>query len=238
MFFNKNFKKNNAMLSKKKLVAYLCFLTLVGFNCNAKEYFDNKKFAFDLIDPPINRKSQEYKREVNKILAIQANIDLNELELSAQEKHFNALTLTKRANISATPQTHPQLFAMLSRVTDTSIVITDAFKNNWQTQRPYLSDKRIKKLISASKGYSYPSGHTTGSYIYAHVLGMIYPKKYERLKIIAEEIAQHRVLVGMHFPHDIEAGKRLALLVVGGLINNEEFQQDLLKAQKEVESKW
>lgn len=226
------------MLNKKNLVICLFILAFVGSNSNAKEYFDSKNFAFDLIEPPINRNGIEYKREVNQILALQANIDLEELELSAQEKNFNALTLMKRAKISSTPQTHPQLFAMLSRVTDTSITITDAFKNHWQTQRPYLSDSRIKKLISASKGYSYPSGHTTGSYIYAHILGMVYPKKYPQLKQIAEQIAQHRVLVGMHFSHDIEGGKRLALLIVGGLINNEQFQQDLQKAKNEVNSKW
>ena len=89
-------------------------------------------------------------------------------------------------------------------------------------------------LISPSKGYAYPSGHTTGSYIYAHILGMIYPKKYAKLKEIAEEIAQHRILVGMHFPHDIEGGKKLALLILGGLTQNNNFQQDLTKAKEEI----
>jgi acid phosphatase (class A) len=189
---------------------------------------------FDLIDLPINRSSKEYKKELSQIIAIQSKIDLDELELSAQEKNFTALTLIKRANISANPKKNPQLFALLKNVTDTSISITDDFKNHFKTTRPYLADSRVKMLISPSKGYAYPSGHTTGSYIYAHVLGMIYPKKYSKLKEIAEEIAQHRVLVGMHFPHDIEGGKKLALLITGALTANNNFQQDLLKAKKEI----
>jgi len=207
---------------------------LSAFECQAQPYFSSKNLPFNLINPPLARTSKEYKNEINQILAIQSKIDIEELELSAQEKNFTAQTLMSRANISANPKRNPQLFALLRNVTDTSITITDDFKNHFKTTRPYLSDKRIKMLISPSKGYAYPSGHTTGSYIYAHILGMIYPKKYEQLKIIADQIAQHRVLVGMHFPEDIEAGKRLALVITGSLTTDVNFQQDLLKARKEI----
>ena len=227
-------KLNNLKHFLKKLIIANFLIILINFDSFAEPYFSSKILQFDLIDLPINRSSKEYKKELSQIIAIQSNIDLDELELSAQEKNFTALTLIKRANISANPKKNPQLFALLKNVTDTSISVTDDFKNHFKTTRPYLADSRVKMLISPSKGYAYPSGHTTGSYIYAHVLGMIYPKKYSKLKEIAEEIAQHRVLVGMHFPHDIEGGKKLALLITGALTANNTFQQDLLKAKKEI----
>jgi len=223
--------------SKTKTFAKVCCLMLISINANAKisqPYFTSKNLSFEIIDKPLDRKSQEYKNEISQIIALQSNPDIAELELAFQEKNFTALTLMKRANIKANPKTHPQLFALLNRVTDTSISVTDDFKNYWQTKRPYLSDKRIKKLIASSKGYAYPSGHTSGSFIFAHVLGMIYPKKYSKLLEIAQEIADHRILVGMHFPHDIVGGKKLALVVVGGLIQNKEFENDLLVAKKEL----
>lgn len=227
-------KLNNLKHFLKKLIIANFLIILINFDSFAEPYFSSNILQFDLIDPPLNRSSKEYKKELSQIIAIQSKIDLDELELSAQEKNFTALTLIKRANISANPKKNPQLFALLKNVTDTSISITDDFKNHFKTTRPYLADSRVKMLISPSKGYAYPSGHTTGSYIYAHVLGMIYPKKYSKLKEIAEEIAQHRVLVGMHFPHDIEGGKKLALLITGALTANNNFQQDLLKAKKEI----
>jgi acid phosphatase (class A) len=227
-------KLNNLKHFLKKLIIANFLIILINFDSFAEPYFSSKILQFDLIDLPLNRSSKEYKKELSQIIAIQSKIDLDELELSAQEKNFTALTLIKRANISANPKKNPQLFALLKNVTDTSISVTDDFKNHFKTTRPYLADSRVKMLISPSKGYAYPSGHTTGSYIYAHVLGMIYPKKYSKLKEIAEEIAQHRVLVGMHFPHDIEGGKKLALLITGALTANNNFQQDLLKAKKEI----
>jgi len=39
-------------------------------------------------------------------------------------------------------------------------------------------------------------------------------------------------LVGEHFPSDIRAGKRLSLLIVGGLLQNSEFQKDFQVAKK------
>ena len=209
-------------------------LIFLMFQSHAKPYFTSDSLNFLSINSPISPNSKQYRDEISQIIAIQSKIDLDELEICAQEKNFTALTLMKRANISANPKQNPQLFALLKNVTDTSISITDDFKNHFKTTRPYLSDSRVKMLISPSKGYAYPSGHTTGSYIYAHILGMIYPKKYAKLKEIADEIAQHRILVGMHFPHDIEGGKKLALLILGGLTQNNNFQQDLTKAKEEI----
>ena len=209
-------------------------LIFLMFQSHAKPYFTSDSLNFFSINSPISPNSKQYRDEISQIIAIQSKIDLDELELCAQEKNFTALTLMKRANISANPKQNPQLFALLKNVTDTSISITDDFKNHFKTTRPYLADSRVKMLISPSKGYAYPSGHTTGSYIYAHILGMIYPKKYAKLKEIAEEIAQHRILVGMHFPHDVEGGKKLALLILGGLTQNNNFQQDLTKAKEEI----
>ena len=209
-------------------------LIFLMFQSHAKPYFTSDSLNFLSINSPISSNSKQYRDEISQIIAIQSKIDLDELEICAQEKNFTALTLIKRANISANPKQNPQLFALLKNVTDTSISITDDFKNHFKTPRPYLADSRVKMLISPSKGYAYPSGHTTGSYIYAHILGMIYPKKYAKLKDIAEEIAQHRILVGMHFPHDIEGGKKLALLILGGLTQNNNFQQDLTKAKEEI----
>ena len=216
----------------------ICCLLFIALNANAKPYFTIKNISFEIIGKPIDRKSQEFKNEISQIIALQSNPDLYDLELAFQEKNFNAMTLMKRAKINANPKTHRQLFALLERVTDTSMSVTDDFKNHWQTKRPYLSDKRIKNLIAPSKGYAYPSGHTSGSFIFAHVLGMLYPNKYSKLQDIAQEIADHRVLVGMHFPHDVEGGKKLALVVVGGLIQNKEFQEDLTKAKKELSKKY
>ncbi len=41
----------------------------------------------------------------------------------------------------------------------------------------------------------------------------------------------------MHYPRDVIAGKHLAYIITGGLIQNKEFKKDFLKAAKEIELK-
>lgn len=65
-------------------------------------------------------------------------------------------------------------------------------------------------------------------------MSLLIPEKTANFDRKAESIAQHRVLVGMHFPHDIEGGKQLSLLIMGGLLQNHGFMIDLQKAQKEL----
>ena len=54
----------------------------------------------------------------------------------------------------------------------------------------------------------------------------------------ANEIANHRILVGMHFPHDIEAGKDLSKIILKKLHNNQRFNQDFAAAKAELAAKY
>jgi acid phosphatase (class A) len=92
----------------------------------------------------------------------------------------------------------------------------------------------VQAIISPSKGYSYPSGHTTGSYLWASVLSLLMPKQANDFKNRAHEIAWHRVQVGMHYPQDLNGGKQLALVVLGGLIHNPDFLEDFNDALTEL----
>jgi len=63
---------------------------------------------------------------------------------------------------------------------------------------------------------------------------MLMPDKKEALLARAEEIAQHRVVVGMHFPHDVAGGKKLAELIVAELKKSPDFTKDLAAAKAEL----
>jgi hypothetical protein len=38
----------------------------------------------------------------------------------------------------------------------------------------------------------------------------------------------------MHYQNDVAGGKQLAFLIVGGLAQNKDFQDDFIEAQKEL----
>ena len=132
---------------------------------------------------------------------------------------------------------YPAVYALLDRVSETSHEVCDQAKNYWHTERPYVADSRIKALIEPHRNPSYPSGHTVSAYTLAHVLTLLMPEKTAAFYGRAEQVAQHRVLVGMHFPNDLDGGRQLALLISGTMLQKPDFQKDLKAAQQELQKR-
>lgn len=67
---------------------------------------------------------------------------------------------------------------------------------------------------------SYPSNHTAVGYVVAGVLAKKYPQHEKELLKIAEDNANSRVSLGVHFVSDVEAGKELADRLLDRYTNN------------------
>ncbi len=202
-----------------------------------KSYLKIDSFSPKLLAPSLEINSLEWQNEVDQILKAQKNFNLEELDQAIEEKHLQPETIAQAIDPNLNSNNYPKLYHLLNRVGDTSRGITDTIKNHWNQTRPYLTDRRIKMLISPSHGGSYPSGHSTGSYIYAHVMSLLIPEKREEFQNLAEKISQHRILIGMHYPRDVKAGKQLSFLIVGALTQSPDFQNDLKKAAQEIAAK-
>ena len=65
------------------------------------------------------------------------------------------------------------------------------------------------------------------------ILARVAPERSEALMARAEEYEESRLVCGMHFPSDVEAGHEVAVAVVAHLDASSEFRADLNKARKE-----
>ncbi|NBV05933.1 MAG: phosphatase PAP2 family protein [Proteobacteria bacterium] len=203
-------------------------------SAQAKSYFSADKIPPDLLDKPLGQNSAEYKSEIEQIIKLQKHVSRAEIEKAQSEAQLSIELMTKAVDPKLSPQNFPQLYNLLERSFDTMISVNDDAKKYWNTKRPYLVDKRIKLLVSPANNPAYPSGHTSASYILAKILGLLIEKRSADFQKRADEIANHRVVSGMHFPNDLKGGRQLALLVLGGLLQNNEFLVDLEKAKKEL----
>ena len=200
----------------------------------AESYLSINSISPNLLSPALTANSKEWQDEVILVLKVQKNIDFEALDEALTEKHLQPETIVQGIEPKMSRKAYPKLYYLLDRVGDTSRGITDNIKNHWNQTRPYLADSRIQMLITPSKGGSYPSGHATGSYIYAHVMSILIPEKRQEFQKLAEKIGQHRILIGMHYPRDVEAGRQLSFLIVGAMTQNPDFQKDLQKAAAEI----
>lgn len=188
-----------------------------------------------LLMPPLKLGDKSYQDQINYIINLQKSVEDWQIK-QAQSQREMSPEMVASAVDNLTREKFLNVYKLLDKVGRTSRVVTDNAKNYWHTDRPYMVDKNIKPLIEAHSNKSYPSGHTSGSYTWAYVLALLYPEKADVFYKKAENIATNRILVGMHFPYDIEAGKRLSLLTVGALLQNAEFISDYSKAEKEIGS--
>lgn len=201
---------------------------------NSHKYFGYESTSPYAIDKPFKINSLEHQSQIDQIIILQKNIDPKDIDLALEEKQLRPETVVQKICKTCTRAKFTALYHLLDRVGDTSRDVNDGFKDFWKIPRPYIYDTRIQMMITPSKGYSYPSGHTTGSYIYAGVLGLLIPNKIEELQDYANQIAWHRVQVGMHYPQDLTGGKQLAIYLIGGLMQNKDFQNDFNLAKFEL----
>ena len=83
---------------------------------------------------------------------------------------------------------------------------------------------------------SYPSGHATFGTLCAIFLAQMVPEKQAELFKRADEYRQSRMIVGAHFPSDIEAGRIVATAAAAVMSQNFAFQRDLAVARTELRS--
>ena len=90
------------------------------------------------------------------------------------------------------------------------------FKNIFNRPRPYqvadLYNKTLNRFKTGTAGTpSYPSGHTVQPLVVALHYAKKYPEHKQQLEQAANICGYGRVLAGLHYPTDYEAGVELAI---------------------------
>ena len=125
------------------------------------------------------------------------------------------------------PDEVEKFFARLSLDLDSAVT---NMKERYGRLRPYKAyPGQAQPCADKSWGYSYPSGHSTYSRVYADVLTDIVPGRRAEFFAKADEIAQDRVIGGVHFPTDIAAGKVFGDRFHAELLRSEAYRKDIEK---------
>ena len=82
-------------------------------------------------------------------------------------------------------------------------------KKRWQRPRPFVRDTRVHPCLAAPAGTSYPSGHSATAAIWGELLSAVFPEKRTEFMAQVRETMWSRVLAGVHFPTDTQAGRQL-----------------------------
>jgi len=124
---------------------------------------------------------------------------------------------------------------------------TNAPKTYWERPRPYVVSAAVERLgdvapdspLAIKGGYerahtSYPSGHTAFGIGCAIVLAQMVPEQATALFARARLYGESRLIVGAHFPTDVDAGRRVGTAAAGVMLHNAQFQADLSTARAQL----
>jgi len=131
------------------------------------------------------------------------------------------------------PGKFPRVEELFNRVKAEISDTINAPKNHWKRARPYEVDPHLA-LGKPEDNYSYPSGHSTRGTVYALLMAEIFPENRDALLAIGRDIGWDRVLIGKHFPTDVQAGRVLGQAIFHELMASPAFQRDLAEAKAEA----
>jgi hypothetical protein len=153
--------------------------------------------------------------EVMKIIQIQQNAEqsekweaIKEFSLLWDEDIFNAFEVSlKRLNI---PYDEEYLQYIYTMSEDIGALIIQ-LKNHYQRPRPFqlalYTNQNLHPHDSVSaQSPSYPSGHAVQAFFILSVIAFHYEDKKDELMKLAKQIADSRVILGLHYPSDNKFG--------------------------------
>jgi acid phosphatase (class A) len=125
---------------------------------------------------------------------------------------------------------YPNIFKVLSNADIDSYFINTMIKKANGRLRPFVQHPTLVVPMFVVADFSYPSGHATGMELQARILAQLFPDKSDALLRRARQVADSRVVAGVHYASDTEAGLALGDLLYTEMAAKIAFQKDLATA--------
>lgn len=208
---------------------YLFFFLLFSVNVFAQglHYLKPDSVDVDMVPAPPSLNSQEDLKDLETVLLLQDERSAEECARATFEAEGFATNFFGDPYGPLTTAEAQRLVDFQERLFKEVNYFSRILKNRFARKRPFDRDERVKPCIPTHSSNSYPSGHAAISVVAASAFSILYPEKIADFKLRSEIIAWDRVLGGVHYPSDIEAGKVLGELVFEALMKNEQFKKDL-----------
>lgn len=162
------------------------------------------------IKPAPTMDSETQKKDLSILLDWQKKRTPADCERAESEVKINLNTFFGKPYGPLEENEIKDLNSFFEQVRNDSAYYILQLKIDFPRQRPFVYNTDIQPCVKKEASQAYPSGHSTLAHLYSLILADIYPQKRKELLIRADQIAEDRVLGGVHHTSDIEAGKQLA----------------------------
>jgi acid phosphatase (class A) len=116
----------------------------------------------------------------------------------------------------------------------------NAAKDFYKRPRPVVGNDLpicVAKDDHLTHSFSYPSGHSSISWAWTLAMAEMEPDRAGEIVRRGAAIGDSRVVCGVHFMSDVEAGRRVGSAVFAAEQSSPEFQADLKAAKTEIDAR-
>ena len=188
-----------------------------------------------LLAPPPAAGSPAALDDLQTVLAAQVARTAAEDEAAKSDAERSVFRFTDVLGPNLAPTTLPRTAAFFKRVEQLDKASVKLAKSWWKHPRPSeVSDKVHPLSVEKPGDWSYPSGHATFGYTTAILLANMLPEKRTAIFDRAALYAHHRVVMGVHFPSDVEAGRIAGTVIAAHLMQDPRWRADFVAARDEL----
>ena len=142
------------------------------------------------------------------------------------------------AGIRVTQASTPNLYSLLQRSIIDAGKSTAPAKEKYDRPRPFVvydEPTCVKSDEAMLRGNgSFPSGHASLGWAWALILAELVPQRADAILARGYEFGQSRVICGVHWQTDVDAGRMIGSAVIAKLHANPEFVEHMRAASEEV----
>jgi len=174
--------------------------------------------------------------DVTTVLEVQKRRTPEQVALANYFAHDSVFQYAAVIGPWFTAENLPEAAKFFAQIASDRYAISSKGKAVWNRPRPPLLDTRVHACIPLPKSGAYPSGHATMAFVWAGLLGEVFPDQREALREQAQLVAWSRIIGGVHYPTDITAGRMLGDKLAQAFLQVPEVREALQRVKSEADA--
>jgi acid phosphatase (class A) len=187
-----------------------------------------------VLAPPPLADSPAAKVDLQAVLAAVNSRTTAEIEHAQADDQRVVFRFADVMGSNFRPESLPFAAQLFQHVYQDGNAATVAAKTYFKRLRPFVVDPDIQIIVVQAPDFSYPSNHSTFAYEAGILLAAMVPEKAAAIFQRAADYAHNRVVAGVHFPTDVEAGRISGSVIDNALLHDAHFLTDFERAKSEV----